>query len=245
MSKLKTVYVNPWKESTQVNGTDGNQFHPIIQSDERLVAFVPDFARSVDFVYRDSQFDAYQCGRSNSIEMMNFYLSDEIMQNQQKNSKNVNYDTVYDGTVNLATVMRAPAIGSKGHYLQIDKNLTDRLATIVDAENNTVQPDAATDDTWLGIEKYSGVTLQARERIMISFIFETNQTSNTSLFAHLDHGYVVPFLFVQRDAIMTNEQVSDILGQLILLSRVRIPCLIVLVILGMVMVATGGCLIKR
>ena len=102
LTELETIYTNPWKYDTQVNGTDGNQFHPILETDERLVAFVADFARQVDFVYNDSQLDAYDCGKSHSIEMMNFYLSDKIMQNQEKNPDNENYNTIYDGTVNLA-----------------------------------------------------------------------------------------------------------------------------------------------
>lgn len=116
--------------------------------------------------------------------------------------------------------MRAHSIATKGHFYQIDSNLTHRLASIVDHANNTVVPNQYEDETWLGLEKYSGVTIQARVRIMASFMYEKN---NATLFSHFDEGYVIPFIFVQRDSIMTNDQVSEILGLLILAARVKTP----------------------
>lgn len=79
INQLETIYDNPWKIDVPLNGTDGGQFHPLVQKDERLVAFLPFLARSADLTYRESVFDAYECGKSNSIEMMNFYLDDELM----------------------------------------------------------------------------------------------------------------------------------------------------------------------
>jgi len=42
------------------------------------------------------------------------------MENASKNPENAKYNTIYDGTINLETVLRAPAIGTKGHYYQLD-----------------------------------------------------------------------------------------------------------------------------
>lgn len=38
---------------------------------------------------------------------MNFYLSPEIMLNKDKNKDNEKYNTIYDGTINLNTVLSA------------------------------------------------------------------------------------------------------------------------------------------
>jgi hypothetical protein len=244
INKLDTVYRNPWRAEVQVNGTDGNQFHPLVEQDEILTAFVPDFARQTGFTYKNSQFDAYPCGKSKSVEMMNFYLYEKEMESKYKNHENVIYNTLYDGTINLETVLLAPAIGTKGHYYQIDKQLSPRLPRIVDHSQTPIPADPNVDDTWLGIEKYSGVTLQARERIMISFMYNQSD-SNLTLFSHLDQGFIVPFVFVQRDSIMTDAQVSEILADLITAAQIRIPLLVVFVVLGIFLVAVGGCLIKR
>lgn len=116
LNETETVFNNPWTESIDVNGTDGNQFHPNVKEDEILTAFVNNFARSGLFSYKDSTFDAYPCGVHKSVELMNFYLTDEIMQNKHKNPDNVKYNTQYDGTINMDTVLRAYAIGTKGHF---------------------------------------------------------------------------------------------------------------------------------
>jgi len=48
--------------------------------------------------------------------MMNFYISADLMLNQTQNLDNIKYNTIYDGTVNLNTVLNAQAIGTKGHF---------------------------------------------------------------------------------------------------------------------------------
>lgn len=91
--------------------------------------------------------------------MMNFYLSDGIMENQEKNPDNKNYNTVYDGTINLSTVNRADSIGTKGHFYQIDDKLKDRIPVIKDHNGSVITPKVANDETWLGMERYSGVDM--------------------------------------------------------------------------------------
>jgi len=183
----------------------------LVDSTESLQAFVSDFARSVNFDYKNSDFNAYPCGKADSVEMMNFYLAEAEMQKAEKNPGNAVYNTVYDGTINLATVLQAPAIGTKGHYYELDSQLSERLPVMVDHKNNTIAASEEVDNTWLGVERYSGVTLQARERIMVSFLMEDKKASPNGLFSHLEQGWIVPLTFVARDAVMTDEQVSQIL----------------------------------
>lgn len=127
LNQTNDVFFNPWNEPVEVNGTDGNQFHPDVQKDEVLVAFVNNFARTANFVYGDSDLEFYSDGFHKSIEMMNFYLDPKLMQNQEKNPDNKKYNTVYDGTINLNTVLSAQAIGTKGHFMEIDDRLKPKL----------------------------------------------------------------------------------------------------------------------
>ena len=94
--------------------------------------------------------------------MMNFYLDEKEMQNQQKNPANQNYNTVYDGTINLSTVLRADSIGTKGHFYQLDAKLNESVPIIQYPNGTEITTDVNTDETWLGIERYTGVDMQAR-----------------------------------------------------------------------------------
>jgi hypothetical protein len=52
---------------------------------------------------------------------------------------------------------------------------------IQDHSGNPIKPEPSEDDIVLGVEKYSGVVVEARERIQVSFM--VNRTdNNTSLF---------------------------------------------------------------
>ena len=240
------VYLNPWKEKIIINGTDGMQFHPMVSEDETLNAFVSDFARTTHFTYRDTDLSAYSSvGPKDSIEMLNFELAQSDMQKASANPDNEKYNTLYDGTINLGTVLRAPAIGSKGHYLQLDEDLKDSVPNIVDHHFNTIEPTKDVDDTWLGIEKYSGVCIQARERIQLSFLLNGSRTDSNGLFAMFDADPLIPFVFVQRDSVMTDDQVGNILEALVLANKLRIPVLIGLVTLGTVLLVVAGCCFKR
>jgi hypothetical protein len=125
MDELIDVYVNPWAEDIFINGTDGNQFHPDIKDDEILTAFVSDFARTLNFEYKDSDTTSYS-----HLELMNFYLSDLDMKNQKENPDNEKYNTEYDGTINLSSVLGANAIGTKGHFYQIAEELKNDLSIV-------------------------------------------------------------------------------------------------------------------
>lgn len=118
INKTEPVFYQPWIEPIEVNGTDGNQFHPNVAKDEQITAFVSNFANSAHFNYKNSEpTSTYQSvDPHGSLEIMNFYLAESDMQNQDKNPKNKNFNTVYDGTVNLSTVNRADSIGTKGHF---------------------------------------------------------------------------------------------------------------------------------
>lgn len=147
---------------------------------EILKVYVSDIARAVDFVYADSSFKDYS-NVSSQIEIMNFYISTDDMKNQNSYEKNIPYNTNYDGTVNMNTVLKATAICTKGHYLQVDKLLEPRLSSIQDHHKNVINPVPGEDDIVLGVERYSGIVVETRKRIQVSFMVEKSDM-NTSLF---------------------------------------------------------------
>ena len=70
-------------------------------------------------------------------------------------------------------------------------------------------------------------------------------TNPNGLFGHMADDFILPFVFVQRDSIMTDDQVSQILGALITASKLRAPILITLCAIGFLMPIVGGCMFKK
>jgi hypothetical protein len=132
------------------------------------------------------------------------------MQDQWENPDNQKYYTEISGTSNMSTVLLAPVLASKGHYYQFADKYLNKTSILVDSNNTEIAIDPDRDDTYLGIEKISGVNVQARQRLQMNF-----QIKKDLLFSQLqDEFFVVPLVFVKRDSIMTQTQVSSILGDL-------------------------------
>ena len=163
-----------------------------------MSAFVADLARTLNFEYKDSDKNTY-----NGLEMMNFYWPEWDMQSYKENPANEKYFTKHDGTINMTSVCGAYAIATKGHFYQVSEDLKNDLSIIKGHDGKIIESNPDEDDTKLGIEKNSGVTVQARQRIQINFLMNKNQ----SLFSHLKENYVMPFVFVKRDSIMSQDQV--------------------------------------
>ena len=66
------------------------------------------------------------------MEMLNFKLADDIMKNKTNNPKNSEYNIIYDGTINMQSVMNAQVVGSKGHFYESAKELEELIPDVVD-----------------------------------------------------------------------------------------------------------------
>ena len=64
-----------------------------------------------------------------------------------------------DGTSNLTTTTKAPIFVSKGHFYQISDQVLGSVPLIVDSDGNEIIPNENDDDTYLGIEKITGVNV--------------------------------------------------------------------------------------
>jgi hypothetical protein len=74
---------------------------------------VNDLGRSANFTYVDKDSTYYD-----GIDMYTYELDPNLMINMEKNPDNVLYNTVYDGSSNLTTVLTAPVLATKGHFYQ-------------------------------------------------------------------------------------------------------------------------------
>jgi hypothetical protein len=75
----------------------------------------------------------------------------------------------------------------------------------------------------------------------MNFLMNKNQ----SLFSHLKENYVMPFVFVKRDFIMTQEQVKNILGDLISAKKLQSPLLATFLVLALLTVTCSVLLYKK
>ena len=79
---------------------------------------------------------------------------------------NAYYDIYVTGTTNMTSSMHANTFASKGHFYDIADSVKDQsVPKIVDKNGDIIEPNKQADDTYLGIEKLSGVNVIAKERI--------------------------------------------------------------------------------
>ena len=97
----------------------------------------------------------------------------------------------------------------------------DSKPVIVDKNGTQIEPDKDADDTYLGVEHYSGVCLIAMERIFFNmFIFADDLFQNFSPELP-EYGYYFPLAFVRRESEWTLDQVDEVYGPLILAGKLK------------------------
>lgn len=180
-------------------------FHPNVQTDTKLTAMVPDFVRIARFVYTGSDYDRY-----NGLQLTKWQIDPVLMLNETANPENAKYNAKISGCANLRVALQAPALATKGHFYQIADVVHDQLAIIRDKKGTELKPDPIVDETEIGVEQITGVTLVAKQRLQMNF-----QIDRDELFGHLQQPSIItPLTFVQRECEMTQDQVNALLGDL-------------------------------
>jgi len=111
----------------------------------------------------------------------------------------LNSDTYSSGNADISPIIGAFAIATKGHFYDISPTI--KVPWIF--QNDTrerIYPLEKEDETWVGVEKFSGINLQSRFRNQINLV----ANSSSSLFNNLDHDFIFPLYFNQRDTMMTD-----------------------------------------
>ena len=197
INNVTSAMRSPWTESVYLDGTDGMQFQPTLTDDLVLGAFVQDMSRNCYFSYShdDDSFKHY----TTKV----YAIEKSLMYNMTKSETNAKFQTYIDGTSNMTSTLLAPAFVAKGHYYDLSEVVESSKCEIVDQDEQPITSNQDADDTYLGLEKMSGVCLIAAERIFYNF-----QVWNDKLFTlqENDNGYgkFIPLLFVKRESKWTD-----------------------------------------
>lgn len=197
----ENTYVNPWKESVAIRGTDGAQFEPLMSSRDPIYLFSTDVMMPLKFDYiKDVSIGGLTGWR---------YEPDRILlKNSTEDKDNAKFYIGIHGTLNLTTVYGAPIFATKGHNLDLEYN-TDYASIIVDKQGKPILPNADKDEVYVVVEPYTGVALSAALRLMLNFHLE-----NDTLFENFDRSYLLPYTYVKKEYTMSDAQIAETLGDL-------------------------------
>ena len=184
---------------------------------------MPDFARVAYFTYKGSDSNTYK-----GLEINKYELDKKLMLNQTANPDNKKYSTEITGTANLRVALGAPVIATKGHFYQIADEAKDKVAKIFNKKGEQLLPDPAIDETEMGVEKTTGVSMIAKQRLQMNF-----QIEKDPLFSFLQSDYIItPLTFVRRESVFTDSQAEDILGAIIIAKKVKIAFTVIFCLIG-------------
>lgn len=68
----------------------------------------------------------------------------------------------YYGNADVSPVVGALAIATKGHFYHAAPSI--KVPLIYNSSGDLVEATESTDDTWVGVEKFSGINFQTRLR---------------------------------------------------------------------------------
>jgi hypothetical protein len=226
---LEHGFINPWAEPVTFTGTDGMQFHPLIEESETLSAFTNEIARHGYFNFKSSETSTYD-----GLTLMTFQVRSQDMDNSTANPDNAIFNTGITGTANMTSVLRAPVLASKGHFLQVPDIMANVTATIINHAKNVITPDENRDDIFIGVEQMSGVSAAAKQRVQYNF-----HVVQDNLFNYTTNDFLIPLTFVQREAVITPTQIKDLLAALYSAKVAKTAGICVLVIVGVLLIILG------
>ena len=176
-----------------------------------IKAFVNDLSRNCYFNY-DHTDDSYP-----HIETYIFKIQPELMMNKTGYAPNENYDVRITGTTNMTTSLKAFSFAAKGHYYQLDEDVfnSDSRPKITDINGTEIKQNEEDDETYLGVERYSGVCLIAMERIFLNMVIYRDALFNTDNIPE-DNGWFFPVTFIKRESKWSLKQVNDTFGPLVM-----------------------------
>ena len=159
-----------------------------------------------------------------------YYLDDTVLQDIDANS---NFNIQINGTSDLTPVLRAPAIATKGHYYGLQDSATSSMPEIVDSSGSLISASQADDDTYLGVEQLTGVSLINKERLFFNLVlYSDNLFTKFVPEIPSDNGYFFPLAYRSREMKWTDSQVDDSFGTMIRLEKMKWIFLAVLLFLG-------------
>jgi len=164
-------------ECKYIRGTDGQQFHPMLESGETLWLFEPDLCRSVP-VTQVREVDIggipthhYEAGREvfSMRNPNNYCYCPKAASCASIDNKTDSWDLstcshCMDGVFSTLGCQGAAGYGSAPHFLSADPSLRDAITGL--------NPNPELHTTFLNVEPLSGMAFQAHKRIQVSFPLE-------------------------------------------------------------------------
>ncbi|CDW73912.1 scavenger receptor class member 2 [Stylonychia lemnae] len=220
--------IRPWSQIVYLDGTDSYQFHPDVSEDETLSAFSPLLCRVIQFQYlgRDKQ----NYGR---IQAMKFKVADYFMMAGRLIQDNIKFWIQINNTQPLQSIYDAPVLASKGNFLNLDSAQLVNIPSIITVDYDNVTPDPIEDDSYITVDRYSGLTLIRKIRNQFNMQIMRIQL----LFDFIDDQdmFIVPFFYHKRETVLSKQQAQDLLGDLYSNLDGRITGLVTFIISGSVL----------
>ena len=197
INKIEDYLFSPWSEDVLLDGTDGMQFAPDQQDSGTIKVFVNDLSRNCYFDY-DHVDDRYP-----HLDTYIYNIQYDLMRNMTDYPPNKKYDVRVTGTSNMTSSLLAYSFVSKGHYYQLAEAAEESKPKMVYQNNTVIEPIQEEDDTYLGVEKYSGVCMIAMERIFFNMAIYGDELFNFGVPG--DNGWFFPLAYVKRESEWTQD----------------------------------------
>ena len=99
------------------------------------------------------------------------------------------------GSMNVTEQMGSPTVVTRGHYYNLDNENSDWKMPKIEWVNGDSSDEE--DDTFIGVEKYSGVPLIWKQRSFYNLLLSPENSSE--LFDKTDETIVMPLAYVKRE----------------------------------------------
>ena len=206
-----------------INGTEGYLFHPNVQKDEKLYAYIDNLFRSGYFTFNNT-------ATVEDIDVLRFVIPGYELLNSTTNPNNVPF--FMDGPggmMNMSALnpLHPPIFMSKPHFLDAPQYIIDSVVGL--------QPVRTKHDSYLDLHALTGGVLRAHKRMQVNVLIEPqkNLIYDTSL---LRETYF-PVMFVDETATITPSLASEFRN------RVMMPMNVATIsILALIILSSGGLL---
>jgi len=198
-------------------GTDGTQYAPFVDKDKDLWLFSSDLCRSIYLSY-------FQDEDMDGINTLQFRVTPEVLSfsnpdnacfcpNVEKCAKEAEdgdywdlseCDECTDGMLNLIGCQGAPVIISLPHFLNAEPRFSEAITGL--------NPDEAVHTTFLNVEPYTGLALEAHKRIQVNVHMKPNPY--LSVLQNVKEA-VFPIVWVDETSTITQDNLDELKKQLI------------------------------
>ena len=167
-------------------GTDATQFHPGVEKDEVLKAWVSELMRTVDLAFEDNV-------KTKGIDLLRFGIADNVL------AVNPAFDQTVEGVANMTAAIGAPLFISKPHFL-------DAVSTA--SSVGGLAPNKDLHDLFIDVEPITGAVMNAAKRLQISF-----QVGPGNLFTPgIAKTDLLPIVWIEEGGVLTDKQAEDFIN---------------------------------